>query len=210
MRLLTVCTHNRTRSVMMAALLGRDIDERLGSEVVEIRSSGFVRAGLPPIDPAVEAMARRGLDVAGHRSAMSDITLLDGADLIITAERDHVIRIATRSPTAYRRAMTLPELLQRVTDVPLHTGDASGGQAPLTDTAGVADASAGDGPELVRAWAESLTADRSAQEYLRRDVPEVADPTGSLPRAFDQAVVDLEHQCRQAADILARLLDPPV
>ena len=100
--------------------------------------------------------------------------------MIITAERDHVVKIAALSPSAFARAMTLPELLTRAADVPL-----------AQDGAGV------------RAWAESLTAARTAGAYLREHVAEVADPTGSMSRAFEAAVVGIERQCGEASALLA-------
>jgi protein-tyrosine-phosphatase len=180
LRILTVCSHNRTRSVMMAALFESMLTERLGRVVV--RSSGFGPEGLPAIDDAVAAMKRRGLDVSQHRSGSTTLALVNGADVIITAERDHVVKVAALSPSAFARAMTLPELLARAGDVPI---------AP--DGAGV------------RAWAESLTAGRTAGSYLREPVAEVADPTGSMPRAFEAAVVGIERQCAEASTLLARV-----
>jgi protein-tyrosine-phosphatase len=164
---------------MMAALLGSMLGDRLGDHAVQTRSSGFGPAGLPAIDDAVHAMRRRGLDVSAHRSAATTVSLVDGADLILTAERDHVVKIATLSPGAFRRAMTLPEFL---------------------DLAG---AGRDDVGVDVRSWVESLTARRTAGRYLREPIPEVADPTGSIPRAFESAVVALEQQCREATDLLA-------
>lgn len=180
LRILTVCSHNRTRSVMMAALVESMLTERLGRVIV--RSSGFGPVGLPAIDDAVAAMKRRGLDVSQHRSGSTTLALVDGADLIITAERDHVVKIAALSRSAFARAMTLPELLALAADVPL---------AP--DGAGV------------REWAESLTAARTAGAYLREPVAEVADPTGSTPRAFEAAVVEIERQCGEVSALLARV-----
>jgi protein-tyrosine phosphatase len=181
LRILTVCSHNRTRSVMMAALFDSMLSERLGR--VTVRSSGFGPEGIPAIDDAVEAMKRRGLDVSQHRSRSTTAALVDGADVIITAERAHVVKIAALSPSAFARAMTLPELLGRASD------------APLTRDAGD-----------VRAWVESLTADRSAGAYLRESVPEVADPTGSIQRVFEAAVVTIERQCDEASALLARIV----
>jgi protein-tyrosine-phosphatase len=180
-RILTVCSHNRTRSVMMAALLESMLAERLGGGAAQIRSSGFGPVDLAPIDDAVEAMRRRGLDVSSHRSSTTTTSLVDGADLILTAERDHVVKVAALSPAAFRRAMTLPEFLS-------------------------AAALGGDDSVELRAWVESLTAQRTAGSYLRTDIAEVADPTGSMPRAFESAVVAIERQCNEVAVHLAALL----
>jgi hypothetical protein len=84
-----------------------------------------------------------------------------------------VVKIAALSPSAFRRAATLPEFLA------------------------AAAGSSSDSATDLRAWVETLTEQRTAGRYLRAAVPEVADPTGSPPRAFEAAVVALEQQCRE-------------
>jgi protein-tyrosine-phosphatase len=182
MRILTVCSHNRTRSVMMAAMLQSVLEVRLGADRVVVRSAGFGPADLPAIDDAIEAMARRGLDVSGHRSRHVTGALAAGADLILTAEREHVVKTAAIAPSAFARAMTLPEFL-----------DLAGAHGPseLTDDVG--------------GWVASLAAGRTAPGYLSNRVAEIRDPTGSPRRAFEAAVAALEQQCIDAA----RLLAPP-
>ncbi len=175
---------------MAAALLESKLTERLGASAAQIRSSGFGPVDLPAIDDAVAAMRRRGLDVSTHRSSTTTASLVDGADLILTAERDHVVKIAALSSAAFRRALTLPEFLA-ATARGIDGGD---------------DIDAGGDGGDIRAWVESLTAERTAGEYLRADVPEVDDPTGSAPRAFEAAVVDIEQQCDDVAAQLARRL----
>jgi hypothetical protein len=81
--------------------------------------------------------------------------------------------------------MTLPELLARAADDP--------GSAEHRG---------------VRAWVESLTATRTAAGYLRDPIPEVADPTGSSPRAFEAATAEIERQCVEASALLTRHSSP--
>lgn len=182
-RILTVCTHNRTRSVMIEAMLQSMLDRRLGAGRAVVRSAGFGPRDLPPIPDAVEAMRARGLDVAGHRSSPLDAAALDGADLVLTAERDHVVRAATMSPSAYRRAMTLPEFLERAAANPPQPAD-------------------------VRSWVEQLTGDRTTADYLRDHVGEIADPTGTARRAFVAAVERIEQQTADAAGWIADAAGP--
>jgi protein-tyrosine-phosphatase len=170
-RVLTVCTHNRTRSVMMAALL------RSESDRLDVRSAGFGPAGLPAIPDAVDAMRRRGLDVSSHRSAQVDGEALEWADVILTAERDHVVRIAAIEPDAFGRALTLPEFLERLDGVRPWSSDP-------------------------RARVRELTTGRTAAQYLRDPIGEIADPTGWSPRAFEAAVVELDERCALAAAAL--------
>jgi protein-tyrosine phosphatase len=172
---------------MMAALLESMLDERLDVGVVQIDTSGFGPVGLPPIDEAVAAMERRGLDVSAHRSSPTTASVVEDADLILTAERDHVVKIAALSPGAFRRALTLPEFLDAC-------ADGRGG---------------GAGDNDLRSWAASLTEGRTAGSYLRAVVPDVADPTGSSPRAFELAVAAIEQRCREAAAHIAVQLTRP-
>ena len=165
---------------MMAALLDALLDEQLGPDVVAVKSSGFGPVGLPPIPDAVDAMRRRGLDVSQHRSSSTTATLVDGADLILTAERNHVVEIAGLSSAAFRRTFTLPEFLSSAADA----------------------SEAGDG---IGGWVEQLSESRRAADYLRDQVPEVADPTGWSKRAFEAAVQAIEQQCREVTAHLAHV-----
>lgn len=189
---------------MSAALLEALLDEQLGPGVVAVKSSGFGPAGLPPIADAVDAMRRRGIDLSRHRSASTTATLVDGADLILTAERDHVVSIAALSADAFRRTFTLPEFLLRAASaIDHHDGGDESRRAAEPGSA--PDMAIGAVPGRVAGWVEQLTESRRAAEYLREPVPEVADPTGSPQRAFEAAVQAIERQCQEAAEHLARV-----
>jgi protein-tyrosine-phosphatase len=185
LQILTVCSHNRTRSVMIEAMLTSMLRERLGEDSVDVASSGFGPVGLPPIDEAVGAMRRRGLDVSSHRSTATTRELVESVDLVLTAERQHVVKIASLSPAAFRQTMTLPEFLA-----------AAASFSPDED-------------DDVRSWVRSLTEPRTASAYLREPVPEVADPTGSASRIFEAAVVRIEQQCREVAALLVGRISRP-
>ncbi len=146
--------------------------------MVAVTSAGFGPEGLASIAEAVEAMERRGLDISAHRSRRITRDDVVGADLVLTAERDHVVRIAAMSPPTFRRAFTLPEFLDRAGDALPHGND-------------------------LPTWIEQLAADRTARDYLAGTAPEVPDPTGMARREFESAVVRLEMQCRET---VARLL----
>lgn len=185
LHILTICSHNRTRSVMTMAMLQRNLDKRLGAGAAMVRSLGFGPENLPSIPDAVEAMARRGLDTSTHRSRQVTERNVQPADLLLTSERDHVIKIAAISPSAYRRSMTLPEFLELAER---HEPPAGGD---------------------LREWVTELTAARTARDYLVGDVAEIFDPTGSAPRAFEQSVVGMEAMCERATELLAALVDAP-
>lgn len=177
LRILAVCSHNRTRSVIVAALLASMLDDR----VVEVRSSGFGPTGLPATEAAIAAMARRGIDVSAHRSAATTEALVRRAHLILTAERTHVVTIATLEPTSFGRAMTVPEFVDRARRVGFLDHD---------PTIGI----------------QAMTKGRTASAYLRSAVDEIADPTGAPLREFERATAEIERTCRDVADLLARAL----
>ncbi len=185
LKILTVCSHNRTRSVMTMAMLQRMLDERLGRGAAVVRSLGFGPEDMPSIPDAVEAMKRRDLDTSDHRSRKVTKDNIEPADLVLTSEVDHVIKIAAISPDAYRRSMTMPEFLALAES-----------NEPPPGTS-------------FRDWASGLTAERTARDYINADVAEIFDPTGSAPRTFEKSVVGMEHMCEQATRLIAGVVDPP-
>lgn len=180
LKILTVCTHNRTRSVMSMAMLQHGFDERLGVGRAYVLSLGFGPEGERAIHDAVGEMQRRGLDVGEHRSRRVTAARVDAADLILTSEKHHVVKIAAESPEAFRRTFTLPEFCRLVMSDPIADGRA------------------------LREWMADLSADRRAGEYLVSDVAEVDDPTGSPRREFAAATVGIEEMCATVVDVLAR------
>ena len=112
----------------------------------------------------------------------STLTTVRSADLILTAERDHVVRIASIDPAAFRRSLTLPEFVSMASRSPSEDG------------------------EDLEAWLQMLTGTRTASAYLRAPIEQVDDPTGWSARAFESAVVAIEAQCSAVATHLVRAL----
>jgi len=117
--------------------------------------------------------------VSGHRSRQVTRNLLEEADVVLTAERDHVVKVAALVASAFPITTTLPEFLQLSVANPYRSTDE------------------------FSSWVRGLTSDRTAGQYLRGDIGEIVDPTGSPPRAFETAVVALEQNCSAAAGYLA-------
>jgi protein-tyrosine phosphatase len=177
LRVLSVCTHNRTRSVLVGALLREHL--RDAGLAADVATAGTAGSGLPATDPTVRLLGTRGIDVRGHRSRPLDERAVAGADLVVTAERDHVVWIAGRWPGAFRRTFTLPELVARLGDRPLVGRD-------------------------VAAWLDEVAAGRpTAMEYLDAEVGEIADPTGRAPRAWDTAFAEIDDLTRRLAAAIA-------
>lgn len=167
-RVLCVCTHNRTRSVLMAGLLAHH--GRAAGVPLDVSSAGFASADEPALERAVRLLADRGVDAGGHRSRRLDAADVRTADLLVTAERAHVVSVAGRWPEAYPRTFTLPELVQRAEDAGARAG------RPLD------------------AWVLAVNDGRpSAFEYLdRSDVPEIDDPTGGRPAEWARAFAEID------------------
>ena len=177
LRILSVCTHNRTRSVMMSALLehhARRVDLDLTSV---FRSAGFSeRGGELPTPRAIQLLAARDIDVSGYLSHYLGKTGVVGADLIVTAEHRHVVTIAGRWPEVYDRTFTLPEMVE--------LGERIGPR---------------DGRTL-REWLDGLHAERPAPlDYLDQPVGEIADPTGHSATQWSACFEQID-------DLTARLI----
>lgn len=178
-RVLSVCTHNRTRSVLMGGFLTGHLDDLAIDGAVRV--VGFIDAGQPATAETVRILARRGLDVTGHRSRVLTDDDVTRADLVITAERMHVIEIAGRWPLAFGKTMTLPEVVAR--------GD------QLAETAG------GDLP----GWLERLSTGRPERlDYLDADdIGEIPDPTGHSPATWRGCSTRIDELTQRLARLLA-------
>ena len=177
LRILVVCTYNRTRSVLIGALLDDALRHRGRSATVS--TAGFAEAGLPATPDAVAALASRGIDASGHLSKRLTEAMVDEADLIVTAERIHVVRVSADRLDVFQRAFTLPELV---------------------DLLGIREPS--DTTPMTR-WLAKLASHRSPASYLDTYVPEVADPTGLSALAFASAVTEMEQWCHQVAEMIS-------
>ena len=110
MRLLCVCTGNTCRSPMLAALLVEQLRHRGIRATVESAGTGAIN-GAAASAGAMAAMARRGLDVAAHRSRAL-------ADLPISCY-DYVYAVSSRHAAFVRSLGVQPE---RITVVAAERG----------------------------------------------------------------------------------------
>jgi protein-tyrosine phosphatase len=179
-RLLTVCTHNRTRSVLAAGLLWQKL-QQAGIEAV-VDSAGFGPEDMPATPETVELLRRAKVDASEHLSRRATGDLVRGADLIIGAERQHVVRLVVEEGADFRRIFTLPELRMRLDAL---------GSVPV--------------PDLQTALTLLNEGRPRGGAYLQNDVPEVHDPTGGPPSEWEQAWVSIEGACTRVAAFLGRL-----
>ena len=96
---------------MAEVLLRLRLDER--HVTAGIDSAGFLAAGYPAMDDAVEAAAERGLNLVGRYSQTVTPERIGAADLVIAMERQHVVELAQLAPTAWPRVFQLRDLVRR-------------------------------------------------------------------------------------------------
>ncbi len=175
--MLCVCTHNRTRSVLMGGHLAR---RRACTDLpVTIATAGFEPGGLPATPEAVRRLDAHGIDVGDHLSHRITDDDIDAAGLVLTAERRHVVEIASRRPDAFHKTFTLPELVERGTAIGCR------------------------GESTMEEWIGALDAGRPRSiDYLDAEIGEIADPTGLGGRDWDRT----ERHVRALVDRMCRLL----
>lgn len=128
-------------------------------------------------------LAVRGIDVSAHRSRLINDPSVSDADLIITAEHQHVLDIAGRATEVFSKTYTLPEFVGRAEPV---------------------------GPRRGRSfetWLADVGADRpTALEYLDAidsgAIPEIADPTGHATKVWTSALAQIEDLTQRLALLL--------
>ena len=179
LRILAICTHNRTRSVMVGGLL--EEHARAKRLNMAVRSAGFSEAGGElPTDTAVRLLKGRGIDVSGYLSHYLNTPGVTGADLIVTAEHTHVVAIAGRWPLAYDHTFTLPEIVE--------LGERVGAR--------------GGRPHLE--WLAALHAVRPDPfGYLDTKVGEIRDPTGRSPATWTACFAQIDDLTARLIDLLA-------
>jgi protein-tyrosine phosphatase len=163
----------------MAEVLLRHRLDGVGAEV-QVSSAGLHPGGRPATAHGQAAMARRGLDLSGHRSRKVARDLIDHADLVIGMAREHVREVAVLDAGALARTFTLKELVRAATAVgPRHRDEA------------IAD------------WLERVGAGRRRDVLLgvgHDDAYDIEDPVGRGPADYEVTAADLDH-------LLALLVD---
>jgi protein-tyrosine-phosphatase len=163
-----VCTGNRFRSPLAAALLVREAD----GLPLRIVSLGTLDIGSRPALPEAVAIADElGLDLSGHASRNLAKVELEPFDLVLGFERKHVEASVVDARARLERTFTLPELvglLRRLPDAPLPTD-------PIERA-------------LVR-----IRQAHAARPHDSRDspVPEIDDPLGKTLQAQRETAAEL-------------------
>ncbi len=111
---LMVCTGNIGRSPMMERIMLHQLREHGADAWTSVRSAGtWARSGGSMEPFAAQVLDERGLDATGFGATPITEALVAGADLVLTATREHRSRAVNLVPAAVRRTFTILEL-QRV------------------------------------------------------------------------------------------------
>jgi|WetSurMetagenome_2_1015567.scaffolds.fasta_scaffold86090_2 protein-tyrosine phosphatase len=118
--ILFVCTANRFRSPLAAALLWKNQAERGIPEICDVSSAGtWVKPGLPVMPGLVEIAWRFGIDLSGHRSRPVTPLLLSNYDLIVVMQVTHREALLVEDPALQERVYLLSEVVEnRTYDIP--------------------------------------------------------------------------------------------
>jgi len=169
-RVLVLCSANRCRSPLAAALLRAELTRVPWPVVVASAGvSSFAALGLPVPEDGQHVARRRGLELANHQSATLSQAALGAADLVVAMDRSHVREAVVVDPSCWPRTFTLKELVRRARAV-----------GPRPDGA------------LLRTWLEEVGADRSRDGLAgRSEQDDIEDPFGRGPRAWEALADEL-------------------
>lgn len=175
--IVVVCRANEARSPLIERLLGAELD-RVAPGEFHVASYGTrVRVGAPAAQGTLALLRSHGVDASDHRARQLTSAVVDGADLVVTAERSHSDRVLELAPGLLKRTFTFLELAE----LAVH-----------------AETTALRGPAFV----ERAAALRAGLAQLDGHRVDLDDPVSTVPGAFE--LLDLRTQ--DAVFVIARAL----
>jgi protein-tyrosine phosphatase len=190
-RILFVCTGNVCRSPMAQAMLRHRLRDRLGDDAsaFEVTSAGTgALVGSPMEAFATEVLA--GLGVAADEFEAREVSgeLLQEADLILTATRQHRSFVVSTQPSVVRRTFTVREFARLAGSLTLNDVSAAAVGADVSDRS--------------RAVVERVAGQRGMTPPVPHSEDDVADPYRQPVKRFARTADELQ----PAVDVLAELL----
>jgi protein arginine phosphatase len=126
--ILFVCTANRFRSPLAAAILKQNLEEMGMSDSWEIASAGtWAETGQPALSNIDEAAQHFGIDLSAHRSRRVDEPLLSHYDLILVMQASQREALLSEFPWLEDHIYLLSHVAERRSyDIPDVPGSAYG------------------------------------------------------------------------------------
>ena len=186
-KILVVCTANRCRSPVAAAILALEARRR-GLDVT-VDSAGLLPGGQRVPADGLRVGAELGLELRAHRSSMVQRPDLTGADLIVTMSREHARTLVAQEPTVWPRIFTLKQLSRWLED-----------QLAAEPAPGHAD---------LRSWLEVVGEDRDRRELLgRRLEDDILDPFEQSLEVWRNVAAEIRDHCLTALELSLPLFRP--
>ena len=111
---LFVCTANRFRSPLAAAVLRKNLEQRQIGDSWRVESAGtWATPGQPALPEVYEAAQRIGIDLSAHRSRRLSRDLLSGYDLILVMQASQQEALLTEFPELQERVYLLSYVVER-------------------------------------------------------------------------------------------------
>ncbi|MGC5583021.1 low molecular weight phosphatase family protein [Ornithinimicrobium sp. W1665] len=187
-RILVVCTGNVCRSPLVERLLQQGLDQRWGPGHFEVASAGTGALVDHPMDERAAAVLRGlGGSSDGFSARRLAAPMVETADLVLTATRDHRAAVVRTTPRAMKRVFTVRELAAIVEGLP---------DEDLPSSA--------DPAARLRELADVATRHRGRRRPGRPEDHDVVDPY----RRADEVYVTMQEQVTAAVPHLFRALAP--
>ena len=188
-RVLFVCTGNICRSPMGELLLRDGLHERLGDASLDfvIASAGTFGLADHPLeeDAATVLMQHHGIDGSTFRAKKLEAFMVDSADLVLTATREHRAAAVTLSPKAVRRTFTVREFDR------------------LSAAVDPATLPEGDPVERARALAEASASQRGLVRAERPSDDDIIDPYRGPHAGFVECAILIKDTLQGPIDLIA-------
>lgn len=181
---LVVCTGNIGRSPMMERMLRRDLTTAGLNHLVDVTGAGtWARDGESMEPYAEQALRERGVDADAFVARRLQPAQVTGADLVLTATREHRSAVVQLVPAAVRRTFTLLELARIADQLPSPPG--AGGVDPLTRMRAAVD------------WAA-----RNRVPSTREAGDDLADPLGAPLATYRERADQIQTACSRVVTLL--------